>query len=441
MKRFIVIFVWILCTSTRGADRHLVLVSIDGLSPYFYLDPERYGLKIPHLRSLVRSGVAAEGMRGVYPSVTYPSHATLVTGVRPAKHGVLTNWRTDGSWYLHSSDIRTETLWDVARASDLSTAIVTWPSSYGAAVDYLIPENLTTTEGNVLALIREGATPGLFEEMEPTIGPFGPLLPFEDLEAGVPLDTMTADCAAEIILRKKPNLMALHFLDLDHRRHSFGPLSEEAIRSLEFIDRQLGKIIQAVDQAEIRDKTTFVIVSDHGQVAVHTAINLEAIRKVLLANASSLRFSLSGGSAAVYLTDALFQDQVVQSLHRYMKGRLDGIVSIVDRSELDRLGAYPDALLALEAADGYMFANDATSSQILVPTSWRGTHGYLPSKTNLLAAFIASGPGIDLAQRGRVIPVVRMLDVAPTIAALLNFELPQAEGFPIVGILVHELSQ
>ena len=82
-----------------------------------------------NLAEMARSGVHAEGVLGVLPTVTYPSHATLVTGAYPAKHGVLNNERaSDGApWHFDRADIRVPTLWDAARRKGLKTAIVTWP--------------------------------------------------------------------------------------------------------------------------------------------------------------------------------------------------------------------------------------------------------------------------------------------------------------------------
>src|SRR5262245_9739373 len=69
----------------------LVVISVDGLRPDYVLQADRYGLRIPELRRLVREGAHATGVRGVLPTVTYPSHTTIVTGVAPATHGILAN--------------------------------------------------------------------------------------------------------------------------------------------------------------------------------------------------------------------------------------------------------------------------------------------------------------------------------------------------------------
>ena len=122
--------------------RHLVLVSLDGLRPEFYLD-DAYAA--PELRALLRAGSHARAAESVFPTVTYPSHASIVTGVRPARHGVSFNVLFDpagerGRWYEEAADLRAPPLWEWARAAGRRTAAVSWPSTLGARIDALLPE-------------------------------------------------------------------------------------------------------------------------------------------------------------------------------------------------------------------------------------------------------------------------------------------------------------
>jgi len=118
----------------------LVIVSIDGMGPGYVLEADRYGLKVPNLRRFLTEGSWARGVKGVLPTVTYASHTTLVTGVSPARHGILYNEpfdpldRNKEGWYWYAEDIRVPTLWDAAREAGLDVAIVDWPVSVGARV-------------------------------------------------------------------------------------------------------------------------------------------------------------------------------------------------------------------------------------------------------------------------------------------------------------------
>ena len=72
-------------------DAHVVVISIDGLVPEYYLEPARLGLKLPNLVKMKLGGAYAQGVEGVFPSVTYPAHTSMITGVRPAVHGIIQN--------------------------------------------------------------------------------------------------------------------------------------------------------------------------------------------------------------------------------------------------------------------------------------------------------------------------------------------------------------
>jgi predicted AlkP superfamily pyrophosphatase or phosphodiesterase len=80
-----------LLLSTPAHASPVVLISVDGMLPAYYLDADRLGLQIPNIRALQREGVFAAGATSVMPSVTFPSHTTMVTGVNPARHGILNN--------------------------------------------------------------------------------------------------------------------------------------------------------------------------------------------------------------------------------------------------------------------------------------------------------------------------------------------------------------
>jgi predicted AlkP superfamily pyrophosphatase or phosphodiesterase len=131
----------------RAHAAPVLMISVDGLKPEYVLDADAHGLKIPFLRSLLRDGAYARGVTGVWPTVTYPSHTTLLTGVAPAEHGIYNNLEFDpkntfaNAWYWYGQRIRAPTLWQAAHEAGLSTASIGWPVSVGAtAVDFLIPE-------------------------------------------------------------------------------------------------------------------------------------------------------------------------------------------------------------------------------------------------------------------------------------------------------------
>ncbi|MBW3534145.1 MAG: alkaline phosphatase family protein [Gemmatimonadetes bacterium] len=162
--------------AARPAD-HVVLVSVDGLRPGFYLE-ERW--PAPMMQRMAREGAHARKVRGVTPTVTYPSHTTLVTGALPARHGIPHNRPFEpggptGLWYMESDSVRVPALWDAVRASGGTSAGISWPVSAGAAIDYNIPEfwsvsgregDLTGPAAHAAALRSRTTPPGLLEEIE-----------------------------------------------------------------------------------------------------------------------------------------------------------------------------------------------------------------------------------------------------------------------------------
>src|SRR5262244_3870926 len=132
-----------LFVTTAGAQTPppiVLMISIDGLRPDYVTAADKHGLKIPTLRRFVSEGAFAEGVQGVIPTVTYPSHTTLITGVWPAKHGILSNTIFDplrtgqSAWYWYAEDIRSPTLWDAAATAGWTTASLQWPVSVGARI-------------------------------------------------------------------------------------------------------------------------------------------------------------------------------------------------------------------------------------------------------------------------------------------------------------------
>jgi predicted AlkP superfamily pyrophosphatase or phosphodiesterase len=123
-----------------------MLISIDGLKPEAVLQAQQQGLHLPNLIRMTTDGAYATGVWVVLPTLTYPSHTTLLTGVSPARHGIYANTTFDPlsrnyqGWYWYAEDIRVPTLWDAAHRVGLTTANVYWPVSVGAHIDYNLPQ-------------------------------------------------------------------------------------------------------------------------------------------------------------------------------------------------------------------------------------------------------------------------------------------------------------
>jgi predicted AlkP superfamily pyrophosphatase or phosphodiesterase len=430
-------------TAGDGASvEHVVMISIDGLVPDYYTAPEWLGAELPHLRRLAADGAYADGVEGVYPSVTYPAHTTLVTGVRPARHGIVqnelfeapTDAKTRG-WYWFADAIQTGTLWTAAEDAGLVTAAVGWPVTAGARIDHNVPEiwdpSGATRPGE---RVRKESTPGAFEEAFGSAG-----------NDGLGPDETRVRLAASILARHRPNLMLIHFVELDIAHHRFGPRTPEALREAEKQDENIGRILEAARDAGILERTAFLIVSDHGFAATRRTFE----PNVLLARAGLISLDAqgapldwkaaswsAGGSCAIVLRDPRDTATAakVEALFQQVLQRAGGpLRQILDRPALDRIGAIPRAALMLEAAPGFELEQALSGPEIHESAAdHRGTHGYLPTDPAMRSALIAHGAGV---RRGARRDLVRMIDIAPTAAALLELELPQAEGTPLADFL------
>src|SRR5262245_6665385 len=288
----------------------LVVVSIDGLPPDYVTAADSYGASIPNLRRFLKEGAFAEGVEGVVPTVTYPSHTTLITGVWPAKHGIHANVAFDPlrenkeGWYWYAEDIRVATLWDAAREAGLHAASVQWPVSVGARVAWNIPEFWRAGTADDAKLLRAVSTPGLIAELEPELGAYPRGL-------DVAADEQRGRYAVRLLEKKRPHLLTLHLIALDHVQHETGPRTREATAVLERLDALIGTLRAAAERLA-PGRAVFAIVSDHGFARVDAQLNLlSAFRAAGLLTADGKGHVTDwkafpwaqGGSAAIVLKD------------------------------------------------------------------------------------------------------------------------------------------
>ncbi len=419
------------------------------MRPDFYRWPDEFGLKIPALRKLVESGASADAVESIYPTTTYPAHATLVTGVRPNVHGIYSHLASRDpterarAWHWFASALRVPTLWDAAHAAGLKTAAISWPVSANAMIDYNIPEIWDPAAPDPHRDFKTAArhsTPGLFEEVvKALLAISSPGAPgrwrAETTEPGrrsetaatanATPDRLRAEAALYLWQRYRPDLLLVHFVYYDQLAHRFEPMSGEALAALEQMDAEIGRIREALGDEPV----SLVVVSDHGFVPV----DKEAAPLVTLVgeglfdrNADGapqlkrLGAIHAGGSFAIYwLEPPTLEDK--RALERAV-GRLcdaGAVAEVLNRDALQALGADPAAELILDAAPGFYFSDRFEGPVIQASLKDRGTHGHLPSRPGLEASFVAVGPGITA---GKNLGRISLTQIAPTLAH--QFALP-----------------
>ncbi|MCC7124844.1 MAG: alkaline phosphatase family protein [Acidobacteria bacterium] len=427
--------------TTRPAD-HVIVISIDGFRPAIYLDPEGESIRVPNLIALRDAGSAADGVQVSAPSLTYPSHTSLATGVSPSRHGIISNTMFGppaGStrWYYEASAIKVPAIWDVAKQHGVKTAGASWPVTVGAGIDVLFPEsNQAPPDSTWLARARQDSTPGLVDAVVKTLGGFGE----NDNRDAIQRDRFTAAMAAHIIRSEKPGLLMIHLMETDTTQHADGPGSPSSRQAIQRIDAHIGAIVRATEEAGIRPRTTFIVSGDHGFSRVHALVQPNVILREGGWLTTDPRGRIVSWQAAAHATAIRLRDPndralaaTIESAFRAAaEGRYRGIFRVVSRAELDTLGAYPEAAFSIEPAEGYYVSDGVVDNAVLVGTTRRGAHGFLPTETRMRTGFIAAGAGI---RAGVPLPLVRQIDIAPTVAQLLGFDMPDADGLPLVGLL------
>jgi predicted AlkP superfamily pyrophosphatase or phosphodiesterase len=428
------------CT-LNAQSRSVLLISVDGMRPDYVTKADEHGLKIPNMRKMMQEGAYAEGVNGVVPTVTYPSHTTLITGVWPEKHGIYANTTFDperknlSGWYWYAEDIKVPTLWDAAKSAGLTTASVNWPVSVGAPVNYLLPEIWRAGTPDDQKLIRALSTPGLLTALESSLGAYP-----EPINSAPEDDRIRAKFAEAILKQYKPRFMTVHLAALDHTEHETGPFSVESLAVMEQIDEMVGQLRDAALAAD--PQAVICVVSDHGFLPTNHHLNLAAafVKEGLMEPGTETTSSgatplkswqatpwISGGLAAIVLkdpNDKAIHNKVSALLKQLTADPKNGINRIVERDELKKLGGFPDASFLVDLRSGFQFDSSLTGA-VTRDTKANGTHGYLPEHPELRSSFFIAGPGIAKA---RILGVIDMRQIAPTLANLFGGSLPSADA-------------
>jgi predicted AlkP superfamily pyrophosphatase or phosphodiesterase len=434
------------------SDRCVILVSLDGFA-HFYLDDPL--TQVPTIRQLVHEGAAAvQGMECSFPTVTWPNHTTLVTGVPPSKHGVLANVvfdREKGETvqllvdpvFDKSEIVKVPTIYDAAHHAGLKTAAIVWPATRNAkTLHWTVPDMKTP-------LFERFSTPGWLDELKAEgipVDRYGAWV--ESKEGGPRRDWMATREVISLLRRHdRPNLILLHLIELDHAQHEFGPRTGDARWAASTMDDRVRDLRDAIEAEGLRDKVTLIVTSDHGFFATENTIAINSLLRengyIKMENgkvASKDVWSVSqGGSAAIYILPRERRTEIVAAL-RWALTPIEGIEAIYSSpKDFQKLGqALCDedrfgADMWVTAKEGYSFSNDPVRNIVDKDSKVTGTHGYMATHPQMRGIFVAWGAGIKPDSK---LSVIRNTQVAPTIARLLGLDFPTADDRPLSGALL-----
>jgi predicted AlkP superfamily pyrophosphatase or phosphodiesterase len=380
--------------------RKLVVLSVDGLDHRYLASRAQLGLRIPNMSRIVEEGWWAEGgMVGVVPTVTWPSHTTMITGVRPAQHGILANRRPSaegGEYYWSANLLKAKTLWHVLAERSRTSAAITWPVTVDAAITWNLPEYFRERNGGAMDLnsILERATPGLGDAIAAAYPSFPTYW----------MDDRTRALAAVWLLRhRKPDLLLVHFVDHDSDAHAYGPFGREAKARLEYTDELIGMVLNSLPPNSV-----IALVGDHGFERVERDFNLPAWLK---ARGVTGEVNVQGGWLATK------DSRAIAALEQASREPGSCVGRRVPDGEVRRfLPEFDPAAAVWEPAPGCYFVSRSDVGELFLKPAQLGRHGHWPNRYR--AAFALWGAGVSRGRGGEL----DMLELASRFAALLGLE-------------------
>lgn len=447
MRPFALLALLVAATTPLAAankDRHVVLISLDGFPAYLWRDES---IPLPNLRKLAAEGTVADALTIVNPAITWPNHTSMVTGVTPRHHGVLYNGLVtrqgpgkptkNEQWAEKSRMVRVPTVYDAAFKAGLTTAEVDWVA--------------ITKPGTITWSFAEVPDPASTLPQEMIAAGVATAAEVEAARSGkrniVWRDEMWTRAASFVFTRHRPNLLLYHTLNTDSTHHRYGPGTPPSISALALADRLVGELLRSIDATGRRSQTTILVTTDHGFKKVDKYVYLNvALKKAGLLRTAGATIAhcdayagTQGGIAFVYVTDPARRAELVPKLKELLAAT-EGVAEVIDAATGAHAHGMPTPAenegmgeLILYPKAGHVFNASAAGAEVTAPTvNYGGTHGYNSRDPELDGIFIAQGAGI---RRGGRVERVRTIDIAPTIARLLDVPLPDVEGRALAEIL------
>lgn len=445
---YISLFVIFVALNSRAAfdtNRIVVLVSMDGLAAFYFNDPKA---EMPNLHALAEQGAHAKSMMAVIPTVTWPNHATLVTGDYPELHGVVGNNYFDREKktvfqliqdpvFDKDEIVKVPTLYDVAKAAGLKTAGVHWPATRNAkTLDWQVPATRS------MAMQQKYTTPSLLKECaENGIIIADPKT--KERQPGEMSDQLSTDVFNFVLKKHHPQFAMLHIGNTDHAQHEHGPRTEAVYAACKMEDAQLGQVWKEL-QTDYPGRATLFVVSDHGfsandhYISAHGILHKLGYENSTKVHTNRVECISQGGSVMLYIMDQAHRKEIESNIKKAFR-KEKGVTRVLTASDFKNNGLAtpqedphaPDVFVLADC--GYVFG-DTSNGQI--PPSEKpetgGSHGEDPLAPDLHATFVAWGVGI---KPGVKLGEIKNIDVAPTIAKVLQVNLPNTQGKVLKKIL------
>ena len=360
---------------------YVILISADGFRHDF---AEKYQAK--NLLQLRKQGVTAAYMQASFPSLTFPNHYTIVTGLYPAHHGLVDNS------FFDLNRKQTYTMADKKMVAD--------PYWYGGTPLWVLAEQ----QQMIAASFYWVASESPIQNHAPTYHYI--------YNEKISIDTRIEKVRQWLSLPedKRPHFISFYFPDVDHAAHMYGPDSKETAEAVRFVDESIGRLNKVAEASGL--PVNFVFVADHGMTEVdhqHTLAYPASIDTTI--------FSINNGNAVVQLYAK--DRSAIPSMYQQLKNEAKDY-NVYLKAEMpekfhygstnDRFNRIGDIILLARAPKIFTRLGKPTSP---------GKHGYDPALPDMYASFQTWGPSI---KKGVKIDGFENIHVYPMIATILGLK-------------------
>ncbi len=434
----------------RGIPTQVVVISVEGLSREMYALPNGDGIleaadsAAPYLVERARRGAYADRVETEVPGLFYPAHASLLTGRRADRHGIFGDLPMGDQGlsrmpYWNYSNLVGDSLLIAAHDHKVPSAVLNWPTTIAAPADHLLPDVEPRPQSVLWIEALEGrATPGLIR----TIRELSSLVQLPTWPSASQRDSLVTGLACSLAASETPpRLWLLRYSQMSGAIAASGQHSDATAQALAAIDAELERLAACFGESELLRDTTFVVTGDRGFAPVHTRVRPNRVLAqagLLTPRPYGAKYLVEswaafvrayGGSAFVYARDQ--ESAVLARAALKLASEETGAFEIVPATELRDLHGDPEAWFALRPAPGFYLDNMA-EDPVLYPAEIRAADGLFPDAPAGGVGFVAWGAGI---RSGVQVPLMRQIDVAPTVAALLHLALPDTDGRVLIGTL------
>lgn len=416
--------------------KKVILISLDALGD---TDLE-YVKMLPHFSGIMEEGAWCSRVNSVYPSLTFPSHASIATGCVPDSHGVVNNYmllpfEKLPKWNSFASALKRKAIWDYANENNKRVLSMSWPVSAGARMTYSMPEmspakpkvwNMSTFFAQ-LDILRKYGTPKFAIET---------LLSKRNLPKSwffgkqPQLDQAMIKCFEDAIRKKDFDIAMLHIYGMDDAKHTVGAQGPEIKRYLRAYDKFVGRLMDYCNSRE-GENVTLMVTGDHGQKDVKWAIYgnliLEDMGYLTFKEGQLSEYGIymdsCDGMAYLYVREGadITQEDIDKAAERFKE--IPGVLKVMKPEEFRPLGCDSRAALVLEAADGYSFESGYEAKALEEPfrtveSHYKGLHGYLPDTDGYRTMFFCYGQDVAPVR----IEQMGIIDILPTLLSWMDIK-------------------